>query len=317
MQHEAAQLPQAYLERITQLFSPTEVEQLIACAAEKRPTTFRVNTLKAIATEVFAELREHGFELEEQEWYTDAVVLKNKGLRDLEEERVYQEGMIYVQGFSSMVPALVLGPQPGESVLDIAAAPGSKTTQMAALMQNEGMILANDTSRVRLYKLEANLEKQGVSCVTKRHGLGEKLWKEFPAVFDKALVDVPCSMEGRFLTSKPKTIENWSERKVKDLSQRQAHLLHSAFSAVAPGGTLVYSTCTLNPEENEGVIEWLLKREKGNVAVLPIELPGNFWHVPLTEWHGRQYSEPISLTRRILTSEQFEGFYIAKLQRLA
>lgn len=314
--HTPAPLPPEYIERITELYDEATVAQLVACAAVRRPTTFRANTLVTTAEKLADSLRAKGYELEQQDWYPDAFILRNKGLRDLEQEEEYQTGQLYVQGLSSMLPALVLAPQPGESVLDIAAAPGSKTTQMAAQMQNEGMILANDTSRVRLYKLQANLEKQHVSCVTIRHGLGEKLWQEFPAVFDKALVDVPCSMEGRFLTTKPKTLQNWSEKNVKQLARRQQHLLHSAFSATEVGGTLVYSTCTMSPEENEGVIQWLLQREAGNVSVEPIELAGEFWHEPVAEWRGTTYDSQVQHTRRILTSENFEGFFVAKLRRI-
>lgn len=309
-------LPTQYIERITEMYSAEEVEQLLAATETKRPTTFRVNTLKARAADVAKELRAHGFDIEQVNWYQDAFILRNKGLRDLEEEALYQTGAIYVQGLSSMVPALLLEPNPGESILDIAAAPGSKTTQIAALMQNEGMILANDTSRVRIFKLQSNLEKQGVSCVTIKHGLGERVWQDFPGVFDKALVDVPCSMEGRFYVMKPKTLDNWSERKVKELAKRQQQLLRSAWSSLSVGGTLVYSTCTMSPEENEGVIDWLLKKEKEKVTVLPITLAGEFWHEPLQGWQGKKYHSSIADTKRILSSADYEGFFVAKLQKL-
>ena len=311
------ELPPAFISRISQFLLPAEVEQVTTAATTRRPTTFRVNTLKAKVEDVATELRSHGFEIEQQTWNPAAFVLRNFGMRELELERVYTEGMMYVQGLSSMLPVLALEPQPNESILDIAAAPGSKTTQMAAVMENQGMILANDTSRVRLYKLQANLEKQSVTCVTVRHGLGERIWQDFPAVFDRALVDVPCSMEGRFFLGKPTSLDNWSERKVKELAKRQQQLLRSAWSALRVGGTLVYSTCTMSPEENEGVIDWLLRKEKEKAVVLPITVSGQFWREPLTAWQGKVYHPAVSQTKRIVTSADFEGFYVAKLQKVA
>src|SRR6185503_4177192 len=129
------------------------------------------------------------------------------------------------------------------------------------LMENRGQIIANDMSRVRLYKLAANLKTLGVTNVTTMHMRAQDLWRKFPNVFDKVLADVPCSLEGRFLTTNPKTYKNWSVKKIKILSDHQKHILRSAVSAAKPGATIVYSTCTLAPEENEEVVDWILKKD--------------------------------------------------------
>jgi tRNA (cytosine49-C5)-methyltransferase len=241
--------------------------------------------------------------------------LLNPSLSQLSEHELYTQGHLYVQSLSSMLPPLVLDPQPGDSVLDIAAAPGSKTTQMAAMMQNQGKILANDTSLVRLYKLQANLKIQGVKNVSTRRGLGQPLWQEFPEVFDKSLVDVPCSMEGRFQCDKPKTWANWSPKKIKELSLRQRALLRSAVSATKPGGVIVYSTCTLSPEENEMVVEWLLKKENGRVELEEIDIPNAPFSPALQNWKHIVFEEQMKLTKRILPSESMEGFFIAKFRK--
>lgn len=307
--------PPAFIDRIRTIY-PDRSNQIFETLSHTRPTTFRANTLKVESSKLEVELTKAGFELERLPWSDNAFILRNKSLTELSEHELYLDGSIYVQGLSSQIPPLVLDPKPGEVVLDIAAAPGSKTTQMAAMMNNQGVIWANDTSRIRLYKLDANLERQGVTIAHTKHGLGQNIWEEFTEHFDKTLVDVPCSMEGRFNTEKPKSWENWSPKKIKELAVRQRQMLRSAISATKVGGTIVYSTCTLSPEENEGVIEWILKRLKGAVVVEPVEL--NIELDPaLATWKHKTFDPQIALTRRIVPSETMEGFYVAKLKKVA
>lgn len=305
--------PAEFVARIHELF-PSQAVELLAVLQTGRPTTFRVNTLKVTQQEAMSLLGQAGFECVQSE-LENAFILKNKTIRDLEEHQLYQEGALYVQGLSSMIPPLLLEPQPGESVLDCAAAPGSKTTQMAALMKNEGMILANDTSRVRLYKLKANLEKLGVTNVQIRHGLAQHIWRDFPEVFDKVLVDVPCSMEGRIRADRPQTFEDWSLRKIKDLAERQKFMLLSACSAARVGARIVYSTCTLAPEENEGVIAWLLKKTKGAVVVESPQKVGSHYAPGVLKWQGTTFPPELAHTVRILPNAIFEGFYVAVLRK--
>lgn len=309
-------LPAAFLDRLT-LLVPDEAQRLVILHSfeQRRPSTFRVNTLKATVDEVFSELTAAGFELEPVEWLPGAFTLRNRTQRELTEHEIYNDGKIYLQSLSSMIPPLVLEPQPGEVVLDLTAAPGSKTTQMAAMMQNAGQIVANDASLVRTYKLQANLEMQGVVNTNTRRGLGQDLWRQFPEVFDKTLVDVPCSMEGRFLYDQPKTYENWSPKKNKELAQRQRMLLRSAVSATKPGGVIVYSTCTLSPDENELALAWLLHKEGDAIEVLPFELAGSPLSPALTEWEGKSLPDQIAHARRIYPTAEMEGFFVAKLRK--
>ena len=215
-----------------------------------------------------------------------------------------------------MVPALILNPQPGETVADIAAAPGSKTTQMAALMNNTGEILANDRSRERMFKLKTNLERLDITNTKFVNKPAEMLWKLFPEKFDKTLADVPCSLEGEFNSNNPKTYEGWSVKKVKKLAKIQQWILRSALSMTKPGGTIVYSTCTLSPEENEGVIDWVLAKEDGAVEVEPVSLAVPNQTQGLLSWEGKEYYPAMLRCIRILPSEEMEGFFIAKLRKL-
>lgn len=312
----SSHLPPDFLARLPRLV-PAEQLDAVVRAFTRRPTTFRVNTLQATRDAVMAELTAQGFALEAVSWYRDAFILRNKSKRELIATSVYTRGEIYVQSLSSMLPPLVLAPQPGEKICDLTAAPGSKTTQIAAMMNNTGEIVANDRSKIRLRKLVANLKLQGVKNVRTRLAHGEELWKKFPDYFDRVLVDAPCSLEGRFEAGNEKSFGDWSLRKVEFLSTLQCHLLRSAVTMTKPGGIIVYSTCTLAPEENERVIDWILQKTSDRVHVEPITLPLEENVLPgLTQWEAQNFSEHVRHTIRVLPSELLEGFFLAKLRKL-
>lgn len=305
--------PARFIERLKELYS-VEADSILDVFSQKRVSTFRVNTLRSTAEDLQQELRQAGFDFEPVSDLPGAYVLLSP-LSALQDHPAYLQGRLYVQGLSSMVPPLLLSPTAGAQVLDIAAAPGSKTSQLAAMMENEGMILANDTSLVRLYKLKANMDRLGVSCIQTRRGLGELLWKEFPPVFEYSLVDVPCSMEGRFKADKPTSYKNWSEKNIKNLAKRQRALLRSAISATAPGGTIVYSTCTLAPEENEGVVEWVLDTVGPEVELVAPSFELQAWQPGIKSWQGKAFSFDTSKTRRITPSTLWEGFFVAVFRK--
>lgn len=309
-------LPRQFLERISRIIPPEDLDSVLMSFCQKRPTAFRANTLKTSVEKLKEELSRQNFLFEEIPWLKNAFILRGSSQKILTETALYKEGHIYLQNLSSMLPPLVLDPSPDEMILDIAAAPGSKTTQIAALMRNSGKIIANDNSRIRLYKLEANLKIQGVTNTQISYMPGQAIWKKYPQYFDKALVDVPCSLEGTFQCDRPKSYENWSPRKPKALVQTQRYLLRSAVSAVQPGGTIVYSTCTLEPEENEGIIDWILRKEKDALEVEKINLSIKNSASPVLQWNNKSYDPSIKNTLRVLPSEIMEGFFVAKLRKL-
>lgn len=309
-------LPKDFLDRLHKIVAPDNYGDIITSFSVNRPTTFRVNSLKSDSTTLRTLLEAQGFVLAAVPWYSDAFILQNKSLRELTETKEYTDGLLYVQSLSSMLPPLILDPKPGDRVLDIAAAPGSKTTQIAAMMENRGEITANDASRVRIYRLEANLKTQGVTIARITHDDARGLWQKSPEYFDKTLVDVPCSMEGRFCTTDPKTHKDWTVKKVHELSRLQRWILRSAVSATKPGGTIVYSTCTLSPEENEEVLHWLLSKEKGNIQLESIQINQLPLDPAVQSWEGKSYDSQVSLTARIYPSTLMEGFFIAKLKKL-
>ncbi len=309
-------LPEKFLARLEELYPQDVLSGVLQAYEQKLAPSFRVNTLRATTSDVRNALTELGYEITPVSWYTDAFVMHNKSIRELTETEICMKGCIYIQNLSSMIPALVMDPKPDEKILDIAAAPGSKTTQIAALMKNTGELTANDLSYKRLFKLRENISAAGVTNAKVLNLPGESFWKNLPEYFDRTLVDVPCSMEGRILATDPKTYKDWSTKKVKQLSKLQKYLLRSAISSTKPGGTIVYSTCTLSPEENEEVVQWAIDKANGAVVVEKISLSQIPLTDGLTQWRKKTFAD-VKNTARVVPSLTMEGFYIAKLHKIS
>lgn len=318
MRSEINRLPQEFLIRLRKILPSRNWDELANTFSGARPTTFRVNTLKNPEESVREKLEHQGFRLEKVHWYPGAFILKNSRLRELQETEIYKQGGIYVQALSSMLPPLVLDPQPGERILDLTAAPGSKTTQIACLMEGEGEIVANDNNQIRFYKLKANVEMQGAKNVTLSLRPGELFGRDFPEQFDRVLLDAPCSAEGRFLAGEPSSYKFWKPAKIKEMARKQKNLLISAFRALKPGGLLVYSTCTFAPEENEEVLDWLAeKAEKREQVFLMEKVQFQFPnHSPgLVRWENRVFHPAVTSACRIIPNSLMEGFFIAKIRK--
>lgn len=308
-------LPQPFLDRLTELFGQSLVSSIERTFIE-RPTTFRVNTLKAERNEVLQDLQREGFKVRRIPWYGEAFILENKKLSELQKLPVYKEGKIYVQSLASMVPPVALEPKPGEKILDLTAAPGSKTSQMAAMMQNQGELVANDNNEIRVSRLKHNLRLLGVGedISTVTHKDGWKLIEAYKEYFDKVLLDTPCTAEARFIATAPRTYSFWNERNIKEHAFTQRKLLFAAWEMLKPGGTLVYSTCTFAPEENERQISRFLT-EVPNAEILPVSLnqlpPG----IIASEWGGEKLHREVKKTLRLMPTKDIEGFYIAKIKK--
>ncbi len=310
-------LPDEFLKRLQQIIPPEKIHDVLNSFSEDKPITFRVNTVKVTTESVKKQLFMHDILATQVPWYPDAFVLDPSQTKEtLMASELYKNGSLYIQSLSSMIPPLVIDPQPNQLICDLTAAPGSKTTQLAALMENTGTIIANDISRTRIYKLLSNLAAAGVTNTQTLTFPGQALWKKYPNFFDSVLVDAPCTMEGRFTTKDPLSFADWKPKKVKLLSKLQKYLLWSAFSATKPGGTIIYSTCTLEPEENEAVVEWLLQKEGDRIVVEPIDLDIADRQAGLTTWKKKHFSPEMPKTLRVLPSKIMEGFFVAKLQKI-
>lgn len=301
-------LPNEFVEELYENYSPLTVDKILSGMSGDRNTTLRVNTLKSDIYEIMNILKENAIKFDRVSWFNDALVIKNASEKVLQKLDIYEEGKIYLQSLSSMVPPIVLKPMPNEKILDLTAAPGSKTTQIVAMMENKGYVLANELDALRCERLKFNVQKQGAKIVEINNGRGEVIGKKYEEYFDKVLLDAPCSGEGRFLANDPKTYRSWSLKTVKELSKLQKKLLRSAYQAVKKNGEIVYSTCTLNKAENEDVLKWAI--EELNIKILDINL--NIKNsVPISD-ENKEVQKAI----RILPSKETEGFFIVKLKKI-
>jgi 16S rRNA (cytosine1407-C5)-methyltransferase len=312
---EGRAFPEEFLQRLRRIVPSNRWAQIAATFSHPRPTTFRVNSLIATPQAVRERLMSAGFQVEQVPWYPDAMILRRGGLRQLQQTPLYRTGAIYVQSLSSMLPPLALAPRPGETILDLTAAPGSKTTQMACLMRGEGRIVANDRHRIRCYKLRANVSQQAARNVEVTCCDGGTFGRRHPGAFDRVLVDAPCSGEGRFLTFEPASYRSWSLMKIRRMALTQRRLLASAVGALRPGGVLVYSTCTLAPEENEGVTQWALEQFRTTLSLEPTGLSICDSTPALARWDAQVFHASLRHARRILPTHDTEAFFIARLRK--
>jgi NOL1/NOP2/sun family putative RNA methylase len=272
--------------------------------------TFRINTLKGSREQVLESLAY--LEPEPVAWNDLVFRVKNRvKLGNLLEHFL---GFIYVQDSSSAIPVTVLSPQPGEEVLDMAAAPGSKATQIAAAMGNTGLLVANDVSPKRIPSLTANLDRSGVINAVVTRLAGQAYGHIATERFDRVLVDAPCSSEGT-LSRSLKALEIWSEAAIKRLSATQRNLILSAYYCLKPGGVMVYSTCTFAPEENEGTLTHLLKKFP-QAVVEPIRLEGANARAGFSEWDGEAFHPAVKNIVRLFPHENDgEGFCVARIRK--
>lgn len=303
-------LPKEFVENLYTMFTPGVVDNVFRGVAEKRLTTLRANTLKYNIQDLMKYFKEINIKFERVLWYKDALIIKNANEKDIQKLDIYQKGYIYLQSLSSMVPPLVLNPQEGENVLDLTAAPGSKTTQIAALMNGKGYILANELDKLRCERLRYNVNSQGADIVEVINGRGEKIGKIYNEQFDKVLLDTPCSGEGRFTIYNVQSYKSWSPRTVNELTKMQRKLFKSAYDALKPGGTLVYSTCTLNKEENEYILDWALNNL--NVKLVPTNIEIREGLPAFNEGLDKSVNKAI----RILPSKSMEGFFVSKFIKI-
>ena len=284
-----------------------DFEGFLKIQSRPLPTSIRINTLKIERSRLLKRLDAAGVEYNVLEWYP-------LGLRLGPYERPgkmaeHALGYIHVQEELSMVPPLALDPKPVEKILDMCSAPGSKTTQIAQVMENQGLLIANEPSMIRLKPLRFNCERLGITnvAVTRYDG------RSFPDyTFDRVLADVPCSSEGTARKDLKVLLRSGSRRSM-DLQLLQVRLLRRALMLTRPGGTVVYSTCTYAPEENEAVVNQAL-----DLAYLEqFYLPGLQSSSGLTEWSGESYSEDLKLCARYYPHQNDTGgFFVAKLIRL-
>ncbi len=270
------------------------------------PPSIRVNTLKASVEYVTERLKD--IITGSVPWCREGFYVNTDEFGRIPE---HQLGVIFSQEASSMIPPLLMELEPGMLVLDIAASPGSKTTQIAQYMENEGCIVANDVKRSRINILISNLQKCGVliARVTEKDG---RFFGRFRDRFDSVLVDAPCSNMG-MIRKNYKHLRLWNRRESIALSRLQKGLLLSAYKAVKPGGVVVYSTCTLDPVENEDVVNYLISNTDAELEECDLDVKGV---KPILKFDGREMDGEVGKCLRIHPQcNDSEGFFVAKIRK--
>ncbi len=298
-------LPENFTIRMEQMLGP-EYEDFIASYEEPRNYGIRINTLK-LSTEEF--LKISPFKLKPVPW-------AHEGFYIGEEDRpakhpYYHAGLYYIQEPSAMTTISVLQPKPGDRVLDLCAAPGGKSTQIAARLANKGVLVTNDVNSQRIIALVRNLEMMGAKNYVILNELPGKIAAHFPNYFDKIVIDAPCSGEGMFRKD-PFAVKSWGEFSVEKCVSMQKSILKHISSMLRPGGYVVYSTCTFAPEENEERISELLKKHPELELADIIPYPGFENGKP--EWGGglQELRKTVRLWPHKL---QGEGHFVALLRK--
>ncbi|WP_026679076.1 MULTISPECIES: RsmF rRNA methyltransferase first C-terminal domain-containing protein [Fictibacillus] len=299
-------LPDDFVQRMNQRLKD-EAEAFLSTYENKKTSGLRVNPLK-LTVNAFKEL--FPYHLEEVPFCPTGFYYND----DIQPGKhpFHHAGLYYIQEPSAMFVAETLSPKPHERVLDLCAAPGGKTTQLAGMMKNKGLLIANEIHPKRVRALSENVERMGITNCIVTNETPERLAEKFHGFFDKILVDAPCSGEGMFRKD-PEAIQFWSREHVEASAHQQIHILHSAYHMLKEGGTLVYSTCTFSPEENEQTIETFLN-EHPDMVLVPIEKQDGI-KCGVPEWTKGNLTD-ISMTARLWPHfVKGEGHFVARLKK--
>ena len=297
---------------LTSLYGKNAADEYVDFIRREPTQYIRVNNLKANKKSLMKRLRDDlSISTEEIELIPNALKIKS-GNQFLGKTVEHIIGQYYIQGLSSMIPPLILNPSSNDIVLDLCSAPGSKTTGLGEMMNSRGTLIANEIALERVKMLVYNIDRMNLMNTGVMHFKGEILSKTFSEYFDKILVDAPCS--GLGIIQKKEEVSNWwSLERVARLGELQLRLLIAAIKMAKVDGEIVYSTCTLTPEENEFVINKVL--QKYPVEIEEIELPVKSREA-FTSYNGEIFHPSLSKARRIVPWEvDSDGFFIVKLKK--
>ena len=295
------------IERFISLFGALETEKMLI-AYEKQPkATIRTNTLKIEPSKLKERLAWKGFILEDAEWDSLGFIVKKQPF-SLGSTTEHLSGMYFIQSQASWLPVIALDPKPNDLVIDLAAAPGGKATHLAQKMYNKGVLFCIDISRERMRSLRSNLSRCGIINNISIRMDGRELSK-LKLKADKILLDAPCSGEGLMAVDKKRRMTR-SIVDIKRMAKLQKELLSEAILSLKEKGTLVYSTCSTAPEENEEIIDWAIKNYPIKIEKLPFDnvSPG------LISAFNREYNQDLKKAIRLYPHKNgTEGFFVAKI----
>ena len=295
-------LPVFLRERLLKEYKKDIVEKIILGYMQRRKVTLRVNTIKMKEDELENFLINSKINYSKVSFYSSAYILENIREEEIRNWEFYKEGKIYLQSLSSMLPPLVLEPKAKENILDMAAAPGGKTTQISALSENTALITACEKNKIRYERLEYNVNKQGAKGINLMRIDARNLSDFFS--FDKILLDAPCSGSGTLNLKNENIEKNFTEELIERSVKLQETLIKKAIKILKVGGELIYSTCSILKEENEDLLERILNK---NLELIPIA-NNIFENVPKL---------PVKLegTLCVMPNELYEGFFVAKIRK--
>lgn len=294
------QIPKFLIEKI-KLQYPNNYEEIINGYKSNRVSSLRINTLKSNYEEITTILKENNIEYNNVTWYESALII-NDDLNKIKELDIYKDGKVYFQSLSSMLPPLVVNPESNELILDMTAAPGGKTTQMAALSNNTAMITATEKNKIRSERLQYNIDKQGAKKVSVLKEDARNLNEYFK--FDKILLDAPCSGSGTLLIN-DESMEEFNTDLVNRSIKFQTELIKEAIKHLNSGGELIYSTCSILKEENEEVLKSILSDPSLSLVSIEELDTSKLPTLPST----------LDNVITICPNEYFEGFFVAKIHK--
>ncbi len=281
-------------------------------AGVEPPFWFRFNSLKHSRSFQEALLRAEGFEFKGLPGW-EGVFSADRNAGSIGKSLCHFLGEIYIQDLASMTPVCALAPKSADRVLDLCGAPGSKTTQLAEWISPDGLIVANDPSAKRIRSLVFNLRRMGATNAAVLKGYGELYGNQYFESFDGVLLDAPCSALGT-LGKSPEVLCRWTPARSERLAIQQRSLLTSGLKALRPGGVLIYSTCTVAPQENEVILAEALERFP--IELEPVLLPGLQTRPGLTQFEGHHWPAQMRRAIRIYPHENHcEGFFVARIRK--
>lgn len=296
-------IPEFLREKLEEQYGAIITQKIIQGYQTKRNTTFRVNNLKSEVTEIEAILKEKKIEYEKVGWSKEALILKKASEKEIKNLEIYKNGKIYLQSLSSMLPPIILQPKQGTDILDMAAAPGGKTTQIAAMTNNKVNITACEMNKIRAERLKYNIEKQGANVYVMIQD-ARRIDDFFS--FDQILLDAPCSGSGTLNLQDSKLRETFTTKLIQKSVTFQIALLKKAMNILKPGKEMIYSTCSILSCENEEVVHKVIREKKAEI--IPIKFEG-MNELPLLP-------TKIEGTLCVCPNELYEGFFIAKIRKL-
>ncbi len=285
-----------------------ELEEFIKANERDYPKAVRTNLLKISPEDLFERLSEKGFRLRKVSFCNYAFEVLDQPF-SIGSTPEFLLGYYYIQDPPTLLPVIELDPKPGELILDLAAAPGGKTTHISMLMKNKGVVFAIDIEKARMRKLRSNLHRMDARNVIAIRMDGREI-HNFGILFDKVLLDAPCSSEG--LMMRYKNTRRWKYENILDRQRLQKELIKSAINVLKPGGTLIYSTCSLSVEENEMVIKYATENFEVKLRSLDLDI----YSKGVRYYRGMDFGKEIEKIGRIWPHKHnMIGFTIAKLKK--